>query len=132
MTRRPYIRPWPRTSWYLGHARYRSYMLRELTCVIVAVYCVLLLAALAAVATGDPAHWSAFIAAQQHPGWIAFHAIALVFFTIYQTAAWFRLAPKAMPLPPKHAVTASRLVVAGHYAAWVVLSAAFLRLAGAI
>lgn len=132
MTRRPFQRPVPRSSWYLGHARYRSYMLRELTCLVVSVYCVLLLAALAALAADEPARWEAFFAAQRHPGWTAFHAVSLVYFTIYQSAAWFRLAPKAMPLPPGNPAAAARLVVAGHYAAWLALSAAVLWWAGAI
>ena len=35
MSRQPYVRPLPRASWYFGNARYRRYMLREVTCLLV-------------------------------------------------------------------------------------------------
>lgn len=132
MSRHPFVRPQPGAGWYLGHARYRSYMLREAPCVLVAIYCGLLLAALAVLASGEATRWEDFLAAQQRPAWLAFHALSLVFFTVYQSAAWFRLAPKAMPLPANRFPSAARLVVAAHYLAWLVLSALVLRLAGVI
>jgi fumarate reductase subunit C len=97
MSRRPYVRKVSRTGWYLQQPRYRNYMLRELTCILVALYCVLLIAGLNALASGQAERWADFLDSQQQVGWIAVHAFALVFFTIYQTMAWFRLAPKAMP-----------------------------------
>ncbi len=130
MSRRPYVRSMPRASWYLRQSRYRSYMLRELTCLLVAAYCALLLAALFALASGDPARWAGFLTAQQHPGWAVFHALALVFFWTYQSAPWFRLAPKAMPLSPRRFPAAPRMIVAGHYFAWLAVSGLVLWLAG--
>ena len=122
MSRRPFDRPVPRTTWYMHNPRYRAYMLRELTCVIVIIYCVLLLAGIGALASDQPAAWQSFLKNQQHPIWLVFHALALVFFTVYQTMAWFRLAPKAMPLHLGKSRVPDTLIVAAHYAAWIVLS----------
>lgn len=132
MSRRPYVRPLSKTRWYLHTARYRTYMLREATSVLVALYCALSLAALAALASGQAERWEAFLASQQRSGWVAVHAFALVFFTVYQTVAWFRLAPKAMALPVYRHPSLPRLVVAGHYLAWLALSALVLLLTGVI
>jgi len=130
MTRRPYVRPMPRTGWYLRQPRYRTYMLREATCLLVAVYTVLLISALIALASSDPNHWTSWLASQQHVGWIVFHAFALIFFWSFQSVPWFMLAPKAMPLPLARFPAAARLVVAAHYLAWLALSVLVLWLAG--
>ena len=130
MSRRPFVRPVPRSTWYLHNQRYRSYMLRELTSILVAVYCVLLLAGLAALAADEPARWNTFIERQQHAGWMVFHAFSLVFFTIYQTMAWFRLAPKALPLQVGRKRVAAPAIVAAHYVAWIIVTVLVLWLAG--
>lgn len=132
MSRRPYERPMHRTRWYFGHARYRTYMLREMTCVLVTLYCALLLAGLAALASGQAERWAGFLSSQQHLGWLVFHAFALVYFTVFQSAPWFRLAPKAMPLPESRFPVATRLVIAAHYLAWLALSGLVLRITGVI
>ena len=132
MSRRPYIRPVSRSSWYLRQARYRVYMLRELTCVLVTVYCVLLLAGLATLAANGPERWQAFLAAQQHPAWAVFHAIALAYFIVYQTMAWFQLAPKAMPLQLGGTRVPAAAIVAAHYLAWFIITALVFWLTGVI
>ena len=130
MSRRPYIRPVSKTTWYLKNHRYRGYMLREITCFLVALYCVLVMIALAAALDPDPQAWADFIEGQQNPAWLVFHVFALIFFTIYQTIAWFRLAPKAMPLQLGDTVVPPITIVAAHYLAWVVVSAVTLWIAG--
>ena len=132
MSRRPYVRPVSKTSWYMKNARYRGYMLREITCFLVAIYCVLIMVALSAALDPGPQRWAEFVAGQQKPAWVVFHGFALVFFTIYQTIAWFRLAPKAMPLQLGDKVVPPAAIVAAHYAAWIVVSAATLWIAGVI
>lgn len=114
----------------MQQSRYRGYMLREVTCFLVAFYCVLVLVALAAVSNPDPQRWNDFITGQQQPAWLVFHIFALVFFTIYQTVAWFRLAPKAMPLQLGDKVVPPVVIVAAHYVAWVVVSVVTLWIAG--
>ncbi|NIP17493.1 MAG: hypothetical protein GWM87_04570 [Xanthomonadales bacterium] len=60
MSRQPYVRPVSRTTWYLRNGRYRIYMLREVTCLLVGFYSALLLCALAALAAG-PESWDGFL-----------------------------------------------------------------------
>jgi len=130
MSRRPYVRPVPRATWYLHQPRYRVYMLREVNCILVAFYCGLMLAALAALASGQPDRWNAFLSGQQQGAWMVFHAFALAYFFVYQTVAWFQLAPKAMPLQLGENAVPAAMIVAAHYLAWIVVSAIVFWLTG--
>ena len=130
MSRRPYVRPVASTSWYMSQPRYRIYILREISCILVSLYCVLMLAGLAALASGQPDRWSAFLSGQQQPVWIAIHALSLVYFFVYQTMAWFQLAPKAMPLQMGEKLVPASYIVAAHYLAWVVVTVIVFWLAG--
>jgi fumarate reductase subunit C len=130
MNRRPYERPVSKTTWYMRNKRYRSYMLRELTCVLVAFYCVLVLFGLMALTSSEPAAWNAFLAGQKSGGWMIFHGFALVFFTIFQTMAWFRLAPKAMPIQGETISVAPGAIVAAHYLGWIAVTLIVFWLSG--
>ena len=130
MSRQPYVRPLPKTSWYLANARYRRYMLREVTCLLVGVYCALLIWALAALSSGSPERWAAFLAAQQHTAMIVFHAAALVYYLVYMTFDWFKLAPKAMPVQIGEARLPGSVIIGAHYAGWAMVSALVLFLVG--
>jgi len=122
MSRNPYVRPMPKASWYLGNARYRRYMLREVTCLLVAVYCALLIWALAALASGSADRWDAFLASQQNTAMIVFHTVALVYYLVYMTFDWFKLAPKAMPVQLGENKLPGSAIVIGHYAVWIVVT----------
>lgn len=130
MSRRPYIRPVAQTTWFLHHRRYRIYMLREVTCLLVGFYAFFTIFALAALAAGAD-QWNRFLAAQQNPVMAGFHAAALLYFLLFQMIPWFRLAPKAMPVRLGERKVPAGMIVFGHYAAWAVLSALIFRLAGA-
>ncbi len=132
MSRQPYVRPVSKTTWYTRNGRYRHYMLREVTCLLVGFYSFLTIWALAALATGDPGRWADFLASQQNPGMVAFHAIALLFFLVYQTFDWFKLAPKAMPLQLGEKKLPDRTIVIAHYVAWAVITLIVFWLAGVI
>ena len=132
MNRRPYVRPVSKTTWYMRHGRYRRYMFRELTCVLVAVYCLLILTALVALMADTPDRWQAFLAGQQHTGWLIFHVLSLLFFTVYQTIDWFKLAPKAMPLQLGGWSVPPGFIIAVHYLGWFIASAVVLWLTGVI
>jgi fumarate reductase subunit C len=118
MSRQPYIRPLPKTSWYLNNARYRRYMLREVTCLLVGFYSFLAIWALAALSRGSADHWNAFLQTQQNTGMIVFHAVALIYYLIYMTFDWFKLAPKAMAIQLGENKLSDRTIIFGHYAAW--------------
>ncbi len=132
MNRAPYLRPVSRTTWYMRNGRYKIYMLRELTCLLVGIYSFLVIWGLAALAAGTADAWNAFLAAQQNSLTIAFHALALIYFLVYQTFAWFSLAPKAMPLQIGEHKVPDRFIVIGHYVAWLVVTVIIFRLAGVI
>ncbi len=131
MSRRPYVRPFSKTTWYLRNGRYKVYMLREMTCLLVGFYAFLTIFALAALGAGAD-QWNTFLASQQNLAMIVFHAFALLYFLFYQTFAWFKLAPKAMPLQLGEKILPGSFVVLGHYIAWAVLSAFIFWLAGVI
>ena len=132
MSRQPYIRPMPKTSWYLNNARYRRYMLREVTCLLVGFYSFLAIWALAALSRGSADHWNAFLQTQQNTGMIVFHAVALIYYLIYMTFDWFKLAPKAMPVQLGEKKVPAVAIVIGHYAAWVVATLFIFWLAGVL
>ncbi len=132
MSHQPYVRPVSKTTWYMRNGRYKIYMLREMTCLLVGVYTFMMIWGIAALASGLPGEWNAFLVAQQNPLAITFHAFSLIYFLVYQTFAWFTLAPKAMPLQLGEHRLPDRVIVIGHYVAWLVLTAVIFRLTGVI
>ena len=77
MSRNPYVRPVSKTTWYMRNARYRKYMMREVTCLLVGFYALFLLCVVAILAQGSPEAWASFVASQQSAFWVGFHAAAL-------------------------------------------------------
>jgi fumarate reductase subunit C len=132
MSRQPFVRPLPRASWYFGNARYRRYMLREVTCLLVGFYCFLMIWALAALAGGSAERWEAFLASQQNPAMLVVHAAALVYYLVYMTFDWFKLAPKAMPVQLGEKKLPDRAIVIAHYAAWAIVTLSIFRLTGVL
>jgi fumarate reductase subunit C len=122
MSRQPYVRPVSKSTWYLRNGRYKIYMLREVTCLLVGIYSFIMIWGLATLTSGSADEWNAFLAAQQNPLSIALHAFALIYFLVYQTFAWFKLAPKAMPIQLGETRLPDRIIIIGHYAAWLVIT----------
>jgi fumarate reductase subunit C len=116
----------------MRNGRYRKYMLREVTCLLVGVYCFLAIWALATLAGGSADSWNAFLASQQNTPMVVFHAFALVFFLVYQAFDWFKLAPKAMPLQLGEKKLPDRYIIIAHYVAWALISLFVFWLAGVI
>ena len=131
MSRQPYVRPVSKTTWYMRNGRYRKYMLREVTCLLVGVYSFLTIWGLAALSAGAE-RWDAFLQSQQNSVMVGFHAFALVFFLVYQTFDWFKLAPKAMPLQLGEKKAPEIYIILAHYLAWAVATLAVFWLAGVI
>ncbi len=97
MSRHPYVRPISKTTWYMRNGRYKRYMLREVTCLLVGL--VQLPDHFGAGGPGArPNRWNAFIASQQSPAWPIFHGRSADLFPVFLTFDWFKLAPKAMPI----------------------------------
>jgi fumarate reductase subunit C len=132
MSRRPYIRPMSKTTWYMRQGRYKVYMLRELTSVLVGFYSFILIFALAALAGNSASLWNVFLASQQSTAMVAIHGFSLIYFLLYQTFAWFELAPKAMPVQMGEKRVPDSYIVVAHYIAWALFSAFLFWLAGVI
>ena len=132
MSRRPYVRPMSKTTWYMRNGRYKLYMLREMTSFLVAFYTFLTIYALAALSANSADAWNNFISSQQSTVMVVFHAVALLYFLFYQTFPWFKLAPKAMPVQIGERKLPGSYIVIGHYVAWVAVSAFIFWLAGVI
>jgi fumarate reductase subunit C len=122
MSRQPFVRPVSRTTWYLRNGRYRRYMLREVTCLLVGFYSILMIWALAVLASGSPERWEAFLAGQQTLLMKSVHGAALIYFLAYMTFDWFKLAPKAMALGFGGRTVSPRAIILAHYVVWVLLT----------
>lgn len=131
MSRQPYVRPISKTTWYMRNGRYKVYMLREMTCLLVGFYAFLTIFGLAALSAGAQ-QWNNFLSSQQNTAMIIFHVLALLYFLFYQTFAWFELAPKAMPVQLGEKKLPGKFIVIGHYVAWAMLSAIVFWLAGVL
>ena len=88
-----YVRPMG--AWWRRNPFYGWYMLRELSCVFVTAYAVVLLIGLARLAQGRPAYeaWRESLAS---PLAVLFHMIALASVT-YHAWTWFKVMPKTLP-----------------------------------
>lgn len=128
MSRRPYVREVPPTSWYFRMPRYMRYMAREVTSIFIGIYTVILLCGLARLSDG-PEQWDAFLKALQTPASVVFLLIALAF-ALYNSFTWFNVAPKALPIQVGEEFMPPSVVAGGHYVVWVLLSLFILFWAG--
>ena len=132
MSRNPYVRPVSKTTWYMRNGRYRKYMLREVTCLLVGFYSFFAICALAILAGGSESAWNDFLASQQNGFWVSFHAAALIYYLVYMTFDWFKLAPKALPLQLGEQKAPDWVVIVAHYVAWVIVTLVVFWLTGVI
>jgi fumarate reductase subunit C len=126
--RRPYVREVSRTRWFFRRPRYMRYMAREVTCVFIGVYTLVLVVGLARLAQGRAAY-EAFLQALQSPASIAFLVLALLF-SAYHSITWFNLTPKAMPLQVGEKFVPDGVIAGAHYLGWAIVSAVVLFAAG--
>ena len=127
MSRRPYVRE-VRRAWWLGQPRYVVYMIRELTSLFIGFYSAWLVIGLVRLAQGRTA-WEGFLAATSSPSAVLFQFVCLVF-AAYHSITWFAVTPKAMPLTLQGKPVSGNVIVAGHYAAWALVSLVVLIAAG--
>lgn len=128
MSRRPYIREIPKTTWWLRQGRYKRYIAREVTCILIGAYTFFLLWGIKRLSEG-PEAYAAFLEALQSPASIVFQLVALAF-TIYHATSWFNVTPKAMPMQMGEEKLPGGVIVGAHYAGWAVISFVVLFLAG--
>lgn len=129
MSRKPYIREIPRFRWFFRHPRYLRYMAREVSCLFIGAYTLLLVAGVKSLSEG-PAAWQAFLECLRSPASIAFHVLAFAF-AIYHSVTWFNLTPKALPLQIGENFLSDGVISGAHYVGWALLSVGVLTLVGA-
>jgi fumarate reductase subunit C len=104
------------------------YMTREITCIFIGAYTLLLVKGIGALAAGQAAY-EAFLQGLQGPGSIAFHVATLVL-AVYHTGTWFNVTPKALPVQIGESFVPNGAIAGAHYAGWAVLSLVILFAAG--
>ncbi|MDE2308923.1 MAG: hypothetical protein KGJ97_11620 [Xanthomonadaceae bacterium] len=130
MSRRPFVRLVSGTRWYFGHPRYLRYMSREVTCIFIGAFALLLLRAVERLSAGQAAYAS-FLAAIAGP-WSALGLSLVVIFALHNAVSWFNVTPKALPVQIGEGFLPGGFIVAAHYAAWILVSLAVLLFAGVL
>jgi fumarate reductase subunit C len=118
--RKPFVREMPAT-WWLTRRAYFYFMLRELTSVFIAAYCVVLLVFLWKVRHHGQEGVSDFIDTLTSPGWFAFHFLALVA-AMYHAVTWFNLTPKVLVLRIGEERVPGWLIAGANYVLWIIVS----------
>ncbi len=129
MSRKPYVREFPRTTWYLKKNRDRLHMAQEITSVFIAIYAFILLLGLGALASG-PEAWQGFLDALGSPLSLFFHWLFFIV-AIFHTISWFNVTPKAMPIMRGEEFLPGGVIVAGHYVVWIIFSLIVIFIGGA-
>ena len=114
-----YHRPVSNT-WWLKRKSYILFMIRELTSVFVAGYCIFLLVFVYKLTQGADVYGN-FMAALKSPISVALHLITLVF-VLYHSITWFNLTPKILVLYRGEDQIPQGLIAGTFYAGWVVVS----------
>ena len=116
-----WLRPRMSTYWWAGKWPYVRFILRELSSVFVAWFVVFLLLLVNAISDGA-ASYERFANWSGHWWVVAINVIAMLFVLLH-AVTWFALAPRAMVIKLRGTRVPPRAIVAGHYAAWLLLSA---------
>ena len=123
----PYHPRWLRqplsTYWWLGRGSYLRFILREGTCMFVAWFVAYLLLLVRAVSQG-PGGYAGFMEWSATP-WVLVLNIVSFLFIVYHAITFFEAAPQAMVVHIGRNRVPSRLILAGHFAGWAVVSAFF-------
>jgi fumarate reductase subunit C len=135
MSRKPFVRPISRALWYFKSPRYlRSiylrYMSREVTCIFIGAFALLMLCALERLSQGQAAYES-FLAAITGP-WSVMALLVVLVFSVHNATSWFNVTPKAMPVQIGEDFVAGKYIVAAHYLAWLVVSLVVLYFGGVV
>jgi len=125
-----YVRPISKTTWYLKDRNYAIHMANELTSVFVAIFSLILLWGLGAVAGGAESYES-FRQSLSSPGMVWVMRITLIAM-VYHAYAWFKVTPKAMPLQKGTEFVPGSVIAGAHFVAWALLTVIVLLLPGVL
>lgn len=120
-----YHQPWLRrpisTYWWLEKPAYLAFILREGSCMFVAWFVVYLLLLIQAILQGE-ASYQRFIVWSATPRILLLNIVTFAF-VVYHAVTFFQAAPQAMVVHLGRRTVPGGLLLAGHYAAWIVASA---------
>lgn len=126
--RKPYVRPVSKNTWFLEHARYKTYMLHEISSLFVALYMWLLIDGLFRLAKG-PEAWAGWVSLATSWPVVILSLIALALFVIH-SMSWFQAVPQAMRIQRGESFVPGNILIGANYAALGVFSLFVLILAG--
>ena len=109
------------TFWWLEKGSYFAFILRELSCIFVAWFVVYLLLLVRAVSQGDAAYQQ-LLAWSATPLLLVVNIVSLLS-VAFHAVTFFAAAPQAMVVKLGPNTVPGSLVLAGHYAGWVGVSA---------
>ena len=118
------------TYWWLEKPVYVAFILREGSCIFVLWFVGYLLLLVRAVLQGE-ASYQEFLAWSATPMVLLVNIVTFAF-VLYHAVTFFQAAPRAVVVRVGRTRVPERVVLAGHYAAWIAASAAagWLLLAG--
>ena len=108
------------TYWWLEKPAYFAFILREGSCMFVGWFVVYLLLLVRAVLASETSYRQ-FLAWSATPGILFLNVVTLAF-VVYHAITFFQAAPQAVIVHAGRKRVPPRLVLAGHYAAWIVAS----------
>ena len=120
---KPYQRPFPK-DWWTRKPAYSWFMVREATCVFVAIYTILTITLVWKHAQGEAAYLD-FVEAIRAPRLLLFHLFSFLFL-IYQSITWFILTPKAVVVRIGEDRVPDHLVIGANVGPWLVITAVFI------
>ncbi len=129
MSNPPFIRP-VQKSWWLRQGRYVRYMIREATCLFIALHALIILVGVYRLSQGRES-FEAFTLTLWNPGGLIV-SVAILMMAVIHSVTWFNLTPKAMPLWIGDKQVPGWIIVAAHYGGWVAVSLLVLFLVGGL
>ena len=113
-------------TWWLKRTPYILFMIRELTSIFVAGYCIFLLVLIYKLGEGAITY-NNFIATLHSPTSVGVHLISLAF-VLYHTITWFNLTPKILVLYRGEDRVHQGLVAGVFYIGWIVVSIIIIKI----
>ena len=111
-------------TWWLQSQVFFMFMLRELSCVFIGAYAVVVLVLVWKVTQGKD-EYTAFLDVLKSQPAVIFHYVAFAFACLH-TMTWFNATPQAMPVRIGEKRVSSTLLIAVNYVIWIAVSAAVL------
>jgi fumarate reductase subunit C len=114
------IRPMPK-DWWLKNPVYFKFMMRELTGLVIAFYCIFLLVMMSKAEHADAASFAAFYGSLGSPLSVAFHIVVFAF-AVYHSTTFFDLTPRVLVVFRGEEKVPEAMIAGAHYVAWAVVS----------